>query len=157
FEPRRQLGVGQTPTSIATRDFNGDGLPDLAVVNSRSNQISVLKNRRASVGSIRFHARLEFGLNSTAVNPFSIGSGDFDRDGKQDLVTANRDSNNISVLKNLGVIMGDVQMNSSLEYTTGQNSAPDAVAVGDVDGDGFQDVVVANSGSASISALRNTS
>src|SRR4051794_32877629 len=35
-------GVGATPWSITTGDFNGDGKPDLATPNSQSNDVSVL-------------------------------------------------------------------------------------------------------------------
>jgi VCBS repeat-containing protein len=36
--------VGNGPTSVAVGDFNGDGKPDLAVANVRSNNVSVLLN-----------------------------------------------------------------------------------------------------------------
>jgi hypothetical protein len=45
---RRNFGAGSWPFSVAVGDFNGDGLQDLAVVNSDSNNVSVLINNMAS-------------------------------------------------------------------------------------------------------------
>lgn len=155
FEYRQDFGVGQTPTAIAVGDFNGDGKTDLTVANSKSNNISVLKN--ISAGVVRFDARPEFGIGSSSFLPYSVAIADFDSDGRQDLITANNSSNNISVLRNLGAVGGIVRFNLPVEFPVGSSTNPAWVAVGDLDGDGKTDVVVANSNSGSVSILRNTS
>ena len=44
FIARRDFGAGRAPYSVAVGDFNGDGKPDLAVVNGYSANVSVLIN-----------------------------------------------------------------------------------------------------------------
>jgi VCBS repeat protein len=44
FQGARNFAAGSLPYSVAVGDFNGDGLPDLAVANAYSNNVSVLIN-----------------------------------------------------------------------------------------------------------------
>ncbi|MDZ4723107.1 MAG: FG-GAP repeat protein [candidate division Zixibacteria bacterium] len=37
-------GVGSNPNSVTSADFDGDGKPDLAVANTGSSTVSILKN-----------------------------------------------------------------------------------------------------------------
>jgi hypothetical protein len=46
FSPAVNFPTGNAPTSIAVGDFNGDGYPDLAIVNHDSNTVTVLINNR---------------------------------------------------------------------------------------------------------------
>ena len=66
--------------------------------------------------------------------PIGVQVGDFDGDGKQDLVVSNRQDSTIGVL--LG--NGDGTFKPQVTYATGTN--PVAVVIGDFNGDGFQDV-----------------
>ncbi len=75
-------------------------------------------------------------------NPDAVAVGDFNRDGKLDLVTANNFNNTISVL--IGNGDGTFSPASTPTYAVGAH--PSAIAVGDFNGDGKLDVVVANSG-----------
>jgi FG-GAP-like repeat/Bacterial Ig-like domain/Cadherin domain len=79
--------------------------------------------------------------------PFSVAVGDLNGDSKPDLVTANVDSNSVSVL--LGNGNGTFQ--AKADYATG--FAPYAVAVEDLDGDGKLDVVTVNLTSNTVSVL----
>ena len=80
-------------------DFNGDGVPDLAVSNSGchlstpSKTVSVLLGN----GDGTFQASLTFGVG---IAPRSVAVGDFNADGKPDLAVANRGTGDISVLIN---------------------------------------------------------
>jgi hypothetical protein len=44
FQTPRYFQTASTSRSVAVGDFNGDGLPDLAVSNFSSNEISILIN-----------------------------------------------------------------------------------------------------------------
>jgi hypothetical protein len=72
--------------------------------------------------------------------------GDFNGDGKLDLVTANVFSNNVSVL--LG--NGDGTFETAQNYNVGHVGS---LAVGDFNGDGRLDLAMTNGGSNSVSVL----
>ncbi|MHC5848603.1 FG-GAP-like repeat-containing protein [Nostoc sp.] len=82
-------------------------------------------------------------------NPNSVTAADIDGDGKKDLVVANSDDNNVSVLLN----DGSGGFGTATNYTVGTN--PNAVAVADFDGDGKLDFVVTNSSDNNVSVLLN--
>src|SRR5207249_2462038 len=66
--------------------------------------------------------------------------GDFNGDGKQDLAVGNQTSNNVSIL--LGDGAGS--FSAATNFSTGAGTQPASVAVGDFNGDGKQDLAVAN-------------
>lgn len=70
-------------------------------------------------------------------------------DGKLDLLTANNNSNNISV--RLGVGDGSFTTPAVSTFTAG--AGPNDLAVGDLNGDQKLDVVVVNNGSSNVSIL----
>ena len=80
-------------------------------------------------------------------SPVVQAVGDFNGDGRADLVVANEISNTVSVL--LG--NGDGAFQPRTDYATG--ATPWGVAVGDFNGDGKLDIAVANKGADSISIL----
>ena len=83
--------------------------------------------------------------------PRSVAIGDFNGDGKADLVSANGNSDNVSVL--LGNGAGSFA--SAVNFAVG--AFPRSVAIGDFNGDGKADLVSANVGSSTVSVLLNTS
>ncbi len=138
FAAAANFGAGSGPNSVAVGDFNGDGKQDLAVVNFVSNNVSILLGD----GAGNFSAPTNFGAGSY---PRSVAVGDFNGDGKQDLAVADYDyySGNVSVL------LGDGTGNFSAASNFGVGHQPDSVAVGDFNGDGKQDLAVANNSSDS--------
>jgi hypothetical protein len=79
--------------------------------------------------------------------PFAVATGDFNGDGKLDLVTANYEGASVSVL--LG--KGDGTFQAAQNFATGLY--PSSVAVGDFNGDGKLDIVTANGRSNTVSVL----
>lgn len=125
--------LGSGSYFAAVGDFNRDGIPDLAVVNANSNNLSVLLGK--GDGTFKPQA-----LYAVGAAPAAVAVGDFNGDGFLDLAVANSstNSNNVSVL--LG--NGDGTFQSQVVYWVG--NSPWAVAVGDFNGDGIPDLVVAN-------------
>ncbi len=159
FAPKVDFSVGIGPSSIAIADLDGDGKPDLAVVNSNSSTVSILRsvNTTGIINSASFAAKVDFITNDF---PKSLAIGDIDGDGKLDLVVANLgflgNGTTVSVLKNQST-KGTIDSSSfapKVDFTTG--TAPVSVAIGDLDGDGKLDLAV-NNGSATVTILKNTS
>ena len=90
---------GANPYSGTTADFDGDGHADVAFANYTDNTIAVLRTR--TVGNGGFDGALTFsgGLNA----PSAIAAGDFNHDGKADLVVVNSGSNSVTVFLNTSV------------------------------------------------------
>ncbi|WP_460952481.1 beta strand repeat-containing protein, partial [Spirosoma daeguense] len=91
-----------------------------------------------------FQPAINYNADTT---PSSVAVGDFNGDGKLDLVSANRGSNNVSVLLNNGA----GGFGAAINFPVG--SAPSSVAVGDFNGDGRLDLAISNGGSGNVSVL----
>jgi FG-GAP-like repeat/IPT/TIG domain/Secretion system C-terminal sorting domain/FG-GAP repeat len=150
FAPKVDYAVGTWPRSLTISDFNGDGKPDLAVVNHDDNTFSVLKNT-SSAGTISFASKIDF---ATGGSPFYINAADLDGDGKPDIIATNSTSGTISVYKNNSAA-GAIAFASKVDFATG--TTPTSSTSGDLDGDGKPDIAVVNFGANSLSLFRNTS
>ncbi|MEP6685959.1 MAG: FG-GAP-like repeat-containing protein [Verrucomicrobiota bacterium] len=145
FAAAVNLSTGFTPVSVVVGDFNGDGMQDLAVANYDSTNVSILLGD----GAGHFSAATNFGLG--AYSPSSLAVGDFNGDGKQDLAIANN-----GFPLNAGrasILLGDGAGNFSGQTNFAVGAVPLEVAVGDFNGDGKQDLAVANQGSDNVSIL----
>ncbi len=83
----------------------------------------------------------------TGTNPYDVASGDFNQDGKTDLVTANKGSNGISIL----IGDGNGGFSSPADLVTG--TGPQSVTADDFNGDGKLDLATANYDSRNISVF----
>ncbi|PYM87134.1 MAG: hypothetical protein DME09_00365, partial [Candidatus Rokuibacteriota bacterium] len=141
--PAADFAVGTSPFSVAMGDFDGDGKPDLAVANGGSNDVSVLLGN--GDGTFKPAKNYEAGLGG---GPLWVAVGDFNLDGKLDLVVANSSSDSVGVL--LG--NGDGTFRPSVTFPAG-GTAPQSVAVGDFNGDGKPDLAVASYYSNNVTVL----
>lgn len=133
-EPRLfDVGSGRQPTAIALADVTGDGKLDLVVANGESGTVSVL----AGDGAGGFAAA----VNSPAGSwPDALVVADFDRDGHADVAVSSPDTKAVSILFG----DGSGQFAPPQSVPVGAESVPFALVAGDVDGDGYPDLVVAN-------------
>ncbi len=148
FSDKVDYVVGFEPISLFSADLDGDGDSDLAVANAGfiSGNVSVLLNN----GDGQFADKVDYDAGSS---PSSVFISDLDGDGDSDLAVANAGfiSGNVSVLLN----NGDGQFADKVDYDAG--SSPSSVFISDLDGDGDNDLAVANAGfiSGNVSVLLN--
>jgi hypothetical protein len=145
-------GTFQSPTSfpggggnMAVADFNGDGKPDLAIPgpqneNWSGTSVAVFPGS----GDGTFQPGNDY---ATSTGPIAVATGDFNGDGKPDLVVVGYGSAMISIL--LG--KGDGTFQGHVDYAVG--AAPTSVVVGDFNGDGKLDISIANLYDGTISVL----
>jgi hypothetical protein len=135
------VGVGSSPLSVAVRDFNLDGKPDLAVANGSSNNVSILLNTCDALPCAGIGFMQPAGSPVAAGSaPHSIVVADFNLDGKIDLAAPNFGSNEVTIL--LGDGSGGFTQATGSPIAAG--SIPRALAVGDFNQDGRPDLAVAN-------------
>ena len=143
FQSQATFAVGPNAQSVALGDVNGDGKLDIITANQGSNDASVLLGN----GNGTFAATNNFFTGNAG--PFFVALGDVNGDGKLDIITANQNSSAASVL--LG--NGNGSFGLVTIFSSGTNSQPRGVTLGDVNGDGRLDIITANNGSASASLL----
>jgi hypothetical protein len=148
FSAPTKLSTGGTsPVSVAVGNFNGDRDPDLATANMDSDNVSVLLG--GSCGS--FAAPATYATFGDMAS--SVAVGDFDGDSDSDLAVANYGSDNVSVLRRRDPEFFSAQNFISTDGSSPESASPNAVAVGDFDGDSDPDLAVANTLSGDVSVL----
>lgn len=129
--------LAQAVAGLAHGDLDGDGRPDLATALPDSDAVGVLYNRGARRFELRTHAAGEA--------PRGVLAARLDADGPDALITANVGDGSVSVLRR-GVV----------EPRTIVGGGPQALAAGDLDGDGAIDVAVALRDDDAVQVLRNS-
>lgn len=144
FEGGVLVPMAGGPKSLAAVDISGDGRLDVVTANGDSNSISLL----ISDGASGFGSPITL---SVGENPSSVIAVDVDNDGRDDIVTANTHSpfnfGSVSVLPNDGT--GVLLPGPALPV----GGDPSSVTVADLNGDGINDIITANSMSDDVSVL----
>lgn len=130
-------GLNSRPVSVAVSDFNSDGKTDL-VVGLDSGTIDIL----LGLGNGTFAAPTNYPFLATANSALNIGQpsfvsvGDFNSDGKQDIVVTHSRRNTVAILLNNGAGM----FGTAISFAIGAGAS--AAAVGDFDLDGLLDLAI---------------
>ncbi|CAF1627541.1 unnamed protein product, partial [Adineta ricciae] len=141
FQNHYSTGSISSPIATSVNDFNNDQHRDIVVVNSGTDSFSI--SYGDGHGSLREQISYSLSVDSS---PYSVDSGDFNKDNQQDIVIANYGSDNVEVL---------IQFNTGYFgkptlYSTSPGSTPQGIAVGDFNNDSRLDLVVANNGNQNL-------
>lgn len=162
------------PLSLCSGDFDGDGNMDIAVADHYGRNFKVFQHVPTAT-SIAFNAPTTVSTAVTIASltdhygshrfgyPNQIRCADFNRDGKQELIVAVSDSdllvdnkyNHLNVYSNSTYGSGTITFGSLVQLNTGVG--PVGIAIADLNGDHALDIVCTNSGSGSVSIIKNTS
>jgi len=144
----------QAPTDVVASDIDGDGKPDLTFLNLYSALI-VLRNTSIK-DTITFAPPQMLTSTVTLNTSGQFNIGDVDGDGKPDIVYPIY-TGGICVLLNTST-PGNISFTSPVTIT-GVAGDPWEIKLGDLDGDGRPEIVVADGGSpgVTVAILRNTS
>ena len=153
FNTRVDFTSGSNPQRVAIFDVDGDGKPEILAVNSTSYTVRVFINSGPSgvINSSTFSTSI---VLPTGENPNGIAVADLDGDGKIDVAVSNYNNATVYVYRNTSN-PGVPSFSSSVGFITGSN--PKDVVLGDMDGDGKQEINTGDVTSDIISILRNIS
>lgn len=125
----------------ATGDFNGDGIPDLAVANY-SNVVSIL----LGTGTGTFGSPTTF---NAGISPHDVVSGDFNGDGKPDLIVSNMDATAPAI----NVLIGNGAGGFAAPLPYPVSARTDFLVTGDFNQDGKLDVAASNYDTSTVSVM----
>ncbi len=152
--------VGAEVTAVVAAQLDSDGHPDLAVTfnHGATRQVVVLWNH--GDGTFGEASRLDIWSNWAS----SLIAADFDRDGDQDLAVGSNDGR-IAMIKNNGTRSlttpdrayepdGPRSWARDYQYDVGSGNVV-SMAVADVSGDGYPDLISANHATHTLSVFAN--
>lgn len=129
--------TGAYPTGGAIADFDRDGIPDVVTADYHGNSVSVLLGVGDGTLGAPSHYPTEAGAQTS-----NLAVGDLNGDGRPDVVATNPATGSVSLF--LGQPGGTLAPAVNLKVGVNRTSAPFSAAIGDFDGDGRNDVAIAD-------------
>ena len=147
--PGSPVPCGTAPFGLAIGDVNGDGKPDLAIINSPASTSDRTGKNGLTVlfgdGAGRFSTMKGSPVPSGEI-PNRIAIGDINGDGINDIAVSDNGSNKVYVF-----LMSKLGILSQYIVTVGNN--PKGIALADINGDGKADIAVCNNTDNDISII----
>jgi len=137
-------GSNTHPETVAVADFNNDHCLDITATNYGGDSICVF----LGYGNGTFQNCITL-LTGKSSGPNAIVAADINNDSRLDILVANYGSNNVGVF--LGY--GNGSFAEQMTFSTGTNSAPRSIVIGDFNNDGRSDVAVANYATNNVGVL----
>jgi hypothetical protein len=136
--------AGTGAASVVVADFDANGTSDLAIANSSSVNVTILLGNGAG----------DFSPAPTSPEPAgsmpqTVAVGDFNADGRPDLVAADQGTSTLAIL--IGTGGGDFTAAATSPETV--SSTPDGVVVGDFNADGKADLAATKPGFDNVEIL----
>ena len=151
FNSAQTYTTSFNPYSLRNADLDNNGIPDMVAVSCSTTMAANLNiYMNYSITSANFTSSSVVNLTSNA-NPTDIGIGDFDGDGKQDIVMVNNNLGSFSVLPG----NGNGTFGTALTYTT--VTGPSSIIVADFNSDSKTDIAISSNSYSSLAVLLNTS
>lgn len=128
--------AGSNLQDVSIADFNSDGILDFVIADRNDDSASVYIGN----GDGTFQARVTYGEDDRV---YKVGTGDFDGDGIQDIVSAVLVGTTSHISVRLGLGDGTFQVAQTI-VGRGTTATELDLAVGDLDNDGRDDIVLAS-------------
>ncbi|MEK7424061.1 MAG: VCBS repeat-containing protein, partial [Actinomycetota bacterium] len=140
------------PSSIIAVDLDGDGREDAVVANATNANVRAhINTTTPGAATVNFAAGFGFGFPLSS--PAGLSFGDVTLDGRPDVVVANRTVARLTVLRNITTLGGGPPAFVTSNVTSG--GGPRGTAIGDLNGDGKNDIVAANGSSSTVTVILN--
>lgn len=156
FNPPVNLTAGKYPIAIATDDLNGDGKKDIVVANEGDGTLSIFRNKNTPyvIADSSFTSKTDINTG-TGTMPESIVLSDVDGDGKKDIIISYYNNKLVSVLKN-NTVTNSTTFSFAAKVDIAIGFYTHSISLGDIDGDGKPDLVVANYDAGAVTIWKNT-
>jgi hypothetical protein len=149
-DPSKLHGMG-----VVWGDYDGDGWPDLFVTNDDGQNFLYHNNGDGTFEETGVFSGAGLGRNGEIFGNMAGDFGDFDRDGKLDLVVTRYRSQPASLYRNDGEGFTDVATEAQIAPLTA-TPIKWGVGFGDFDNDGWPDILIANGNfSSSMDTLKD--
>ena len=160
--------LGTIPTiKVTCADLNSDGHQDIIATEGASirNEIFIFQNQGTGTISTTFNSTADVTLevprdaSNNVRNPEVVEVADMDGDGLIDIVIGNASNEEVDIFRNTTTDGGNITFSSSVFQITipGVGSAVRGLALGDLNGDNYPEIVVTEISQENMFVLRNES